>query len=260
MKKSLKKRFLHFDDIDEEIFDTKIYRYISYDEFREKLRKRRARFTNPAVWSAHDPYENVLFSIPCRQKGNSEKLSLNNLTRHFYAQCWTLSRESDLMWQVYNARYASNGGAIKIQTTIGLLLESQSHDFMYLGKVKYLTKSDFISAYRIFTKGISKHLVEDAGSGRVVAERLCYKRYPYRAEKEVRLILSDFVARAQNPIPEHIFRKFDVNKVVQRIVFDPRMDPAEYQNKKRILIKKGFENSIIQSSLYSVNEADFILK
>jgi hypothetical protein len=46
------------------------------------------------------------------------------------------------------------------------------------------------------------------------------------------------------------------NKLLKRIVFDPRIPSKIFEKRKDELIKLGFENEIIQSGLYRIREME----
>ena len=100
-----------------------------------------------------------------------------------YAQCWTLERSSDAMWQMYSADH----DAVRVRTTVGRLIDSLratqcsvADVSCFIGRIRYQK----ISQLRDFGKNM---FVRYMGS-EAIAQSLLIKRQAYRYENEVRLI------------------------------------------------------------------------
>lgn len=92
-----KKRLLNLNGIENPL-KKKVYRYISYETFMTLVEGSFTRMSRISGREEHDPFENVLFKFPMISGG--EHVGLSQLPRPYFAQCWTLTKESDLMWQL----------------------------------------------------------------------------------------------------------------------------------------------------------------
>lgn len=78
---------------------------------------------------------------------------------------------------------------------------------------------------------------------------LSFKRLEFKHEKEVRILI-----QIRKPITEEVFLfEFDVNKIIKKIVLDPRLTSSEFDFLKRKIQKLGFEGKIDKSKLYQVS-------
>lgn len=232
----------------------KVFRYISYDVFKTIVQNQHTRISRISGWEEHDPFENVLFKFPL-VRGN-EQVHLIQLPKHYFAQCWTLTRESDLMWQLYRQRYGQNGGVVKLESTVkGLLQSVSSLDFTYVGKVRYLTKDKLITHSRDIRNNFENILISDAGKGQAVAEMLLVKRYPYHQEKEVRLIAR---IEEESKYEKYFDHKTNIENFVSRIVFDPKLKDNEFRDKKNEILKFNNRLKMIRSELYKLRGEEFI--
>lgn len=231
----------------------KVFRYISYDVFKTIVQEQLTRISRISRWEEHDPFENVLFKFPLVQ--GKEKVHLDQLPRHYFAQCWTLTRESDLMWQLYRQRYAKQGGVVKLESSIeGLLNSVSSLNFSYVGKVRYLTKEKLIDHSRNNRKNFESILMNDAGRGNAIAKMLLVKRYPYHQEKEVRLIVR---IEEESRYGNYYDHKTTNESFISRVVFDPKLKDDEFRRKKIEILNIKDNLHLIRSELYKLKYDDF---
>lgn len=159
-----------------------------------------------------------------------------------YGQCWSLHRETDLMWRGYSPQK----DAVKLRTTIRALYYSLCE-----GAGRYRDVSCFIGGVRYFTKAriadvLSRINVVDP-SGVAIAGTLLVKRWAFRSEREIRLIYLNH----RRSFSKKIFRyEIDPNALFEEAVLDPRMKDTEAEQWKRRYRAAGFSRRIIQSGLY----------
>lgn len=225
--------------------DRCIYRIVSCDRFLKMLRDRQNCLVLPLLWD--DPFENfILNGTAVTPDGKHVKFAFRD---QLYGQCWSLHRETDLMWR----GYSPNKDAVKLKTTIRALygsLYEQGGPYRdascFIGKVRYLLKKRIADVLR-------RVIIPDP-SGVAVGATLLVKRWAFRSESEVRLIyLRQRRARSRHPLsrPRKAFcYKLDPNAVFMEAVLDPRMRDAEAKKWKQRFQNAGFKNRIIQSGLY----------
>ncbi len=238
--------------------DKKIFRYTSYSSLLQMMNSSENLLSKVSSWKKHDPFEDVICSIAKVNLAKNETIHFHKLTEHFYGQCWTTEIESEIMWQVYRARYSNKGGAVKIQTTIGNLKDTlDKHHSAYIGPVSYLRKAGLITLAKDFREKHEPYLLGDGGSGRNVAKLLLVKRYPYRFEKEVRLLFGDYESKGRQEFADYFSYRVDLEKMIQKVVFDPHMDIKSFHLKKRNIQKTQNNLKIVRSNLYKLVTNDF---
>jgi hypothetical protein len=193
---------------------------------------------HPRRWD--DPFENFILNCPIEVSAG--RLAHNELRKKVFGQCWSLHREADLMWRAYSPQKT----AIKLQTTVELLLKSffeacgTYRDLScFIGRVRYLKKEAIANVFD------QVNLLDPTGAG--IAQTLLVKRYGFRSEREVRLVFLDHEAAGRDGLFKY---RFDVNKVIDKAVLDPRMadkDVVEWTERFR---RAGFTGKLIQSGLY----------
>lgn len=228
--------YLNLIDID---FDTPIYRYMKWEYLKSFYQDPSHRWilANPSKWQ--DKFEHFIFK--CESFYNplmGDKIGIDHIASQYFAQCWTLTEECSMQWQVNkphsNTATDNNpeqdGGEIwvKIKTTPRKLLEEMFYSSnnlvadsfniltYFLGKVKYVD-DDFIRNYEITTP---EEIIDPNGLQQVLF--LLWKRKPYQCENEVRLIMqvdSEFKNVNRNSlIGRHIDNWYEL---IEEIVIDP---------------------------------------
>jgi hypothetical protein len=208
----------------------RIYRIISVARMYEMFDTRTSVLVNPNKWK--DPFESVVHAIfP---------------TVGLFGQCWTRHTASDAMWRIYSP----NSCSVRIRVKLNALVTTLSRSLCgtcgiaFIGSVKYLPQQKLI---RLITDLASNHGVRDPVQQ---ATTLLLKRFAFRHEREVRLLLvngqrfrdQDRFAYAMNP-----------HEVVDQIMLDPRL-AKEHANRLReeIRHRTGFKGSIKRSLLYTL--------
>lgn len=234
-------------NINTEEKERNIYRVMSVSRLIELFNTRQNTLSKPCLWD--DPFENVI--LQSRGILRDGRTVLFGMRDSFYGQCWTFNEELDAMWRIYSP----NKDGVKIRTNIIKLFESLHSAILprnrdvscFIGKVQYLTM-------REFNRYLDKPLeLESTGAG--IAKTLLIKREAFSYENEVRLI---YWAEKDDP-PNRIFQ-YNINpfKLIDEIVFDPRMDRYLYVCYGRYLKQIDYQGTIIQSDLYKAPENIFI--
>lgn len=248
-------KLINFKNVSSNLLNKKIYRYVSFETLLSLIENRSNRLSKVTSWKTFDPYENVLFEVPI--KSNNDIIHLSELSRHYYAQCWSLEKESDVMWQLYRSRYINKGGAVKIESTIGDLLNScSSEDFKFIGKVDYLKISGLKKYSKKLRESFEDVLMSDGGTGKAIARQLLIKRFAYRFEREIRLLVPKFKFKNENNFPENFDYKVDPKTFIKKVVFDPLMDIPDFRLKKNMILKVS-KLSVIRSNLYKFDVSQF---
>jgi hypothetical protein len=239
---------------DEEL-DKSVYRIFSFSRLRELFEERKLALVKPNLWE--DPFENFILNatgiFPNGMEFNIE--SRNS----FYGQCWSRTKESDAMWRIYSP----DKDGVKVKTTMRKLFEplfqlggvhrkmngNEYNLTSFIGKVQYQGKKKLLTMLSDRDR-MSGKLYDQSGKGQ--ASTFYFKRWAFRHENEVRLMYNG----NHDPLANGNIFKFDIDPIdlIDEIVFDPRMEKADYEIKKEITQNWGFDKKIIQSGLYKIEE------
>ena len=220
--------------------DTKIYRILSQEHFFQMFKEKKNVLVQPSQW--RDKFENLVLQSPIKSfsSGGGDFSFRDDV----YAQCWTLDKESDAMWQIY-----SNGvNTVKIRTTVGKLINglrntSPPGGYCYISEVDYISETQL----REFVRNIFKcdMTIED------IARSLLVKRTPYEYEKEIRLIYIESENKKKHE--DDIYKySIDPDDMIEQVVLNPCMSDYEYACFKDCVIKNTSltDKQVKHSSLY----------
>jgi len=226
--------YLNFDDNAPKRW---VYRITPVQRFIEGLTSGENVLVQPEKWD--DPFEAyILNAYGVLPDGGSVAFRLRH---NYFGQCWSLHRETDLMWRAYSPKADS----VKLKVRAAKLHDSlKSHQRRlashqsFLGRVSYQRKAEFRDTLR---RGC--HFGPPSESQ---AQALLVKRYGFRSEREVRLI-----AYAEGVTEPGLFRyPVDWNDLVRKAVLDPRMSKADANRAKKQIRAAGYSGKLIQSFLY----------
>ena len=219
--------------------EMKIYRIFQRKYFFELFEDKQNALLSPTNWN--DPFENVFLNSTVKTRtGERGSLGFRN---DVYAQCWTLARTSDAMWQIYSREE----DAIRVRTTVGKLIESlrSAHGewadvCCFVGRVEYLSEKRLTRfGETVFRHGISPE---------AIARSLLAKRLAYKHEREVRLIF--FEPRCVQHARGVYKYKIDPHTVFDQAMIDGRVSKKAYPKvKRRILERTGFPSEQIKRSM-----------
>jgi len=232
-------------------WETPLYRFTTVERVLMLFNQGKNTLVSPCKWD--DPFENLLASLTFRS--NDGKTYQHPYRNHIYAQCWTLSKETDATWRIY----VPNGNRVRIKTTVQKLHESlynsqSAHAPLscYIGKVEYKTEKKLGTLLTQATWVMDK-LMNSGPQGRV--ESLLFKRDAFKSEKEIRLIFLDNFIRGESYLYHY---DLDPSDVIMDITFDPRMDDALYETYSSILRKLNYSGKIGKSTLYRIPNIEIL--
>lgn len=211
-------------------------------------------FNRVSIWE--DVYENwFLKEKLVLQTGESGVA--DNLIPGVFGQSWTLLEESDAMWRIYSKINDPKNGtkkyladtSVRIRTTARKLFDAIYTDDKdvaraYIGKVEYLSQSDF-DKLRNSLSPLSPLDLNEA-----FVRSYFYKRSPFEHEQEVRPLLIYSPKETQFG-KDGVMFSIDSDTFIEEIVVDPRLSAGEYHYISGTLISLGiYNNKIRQSELY----------
>jgi len=225
--------------------DRYIYRIMPIHRLFEIFKSHEISLVSPEKWD--DPFENLIIKNEIEKARNyflnsnpTEEGVFNVFYSHkVAAQCWTLHKETDAMWRIYSQDTQGVKVKCSIRNLLKSLLESNPEsvsNFLFLGKVKYLTKTNVLSFLQSNLYGIT---------GLDSAKTLLIKRKEFKHESEVRLIYTYGNQKIKK-------LKIDPFDVFDEIVFDPRLNSNIYNAFSKSVIEAGFRKKVTKSLMYQL--------
>ncbi|NMF87078.1 hypothetical protein [Aromatoleum petrolei] len=236
--------------------DVPIYRIFPVWHLEEAVRLRRAVLVPPRRWD--DPFEVVgnAISVDCQDGPEI----INQSLPQAYAQCWSLTEESDTLLRAYSrvvkdALFGRNTsprdegvrvrstprkllGALKRGTPVGLTGE------WFLGAVKYVGRTELLQELANAIGAHGKRVFYYPANH---AKLLLLKRSAFSHEAEVRAI---FVQHDTDQDHDLLSIPLDPNEVFDEITFDPRLQTSERKEREAVLRSLGYSGSFGESELY----------
>ncbi len=240
-------------NLQEDEMDQPIYRYIKFDYLFELLKSKKNTLVKPFKWN--DPYEIFMSDLVINHVNNSESsIGLREFKHTYYAQCWTMKQECDLMWKVYVPK---NG--VKLKTTIRKLYNSISLQSLakinertkeiaevYIGKVKYLQREELLDSDFFDLKKLVSNWPINKDE---MVKTLFVKRKEFQSEDEVRIVLNtNFVGGKHKDLDDKV--EFTFDDMIDEIVIDPRVNEKVFSCYKKVIEDYGFKGEIKHSDLY----------
>ena len=239
--------------------DIPIYRYMKWEHLKNFYTDHKWVLANPRTWQ--DKYEHFIFK--CEKFYNPKigaTIELGNLEAQYFAQCWTLTEENSMQWQVNKPHSnssidntpQSNGGEIwvKIKSTPKKLLYEMFYSnnnlvnnglnvlTYFIGRVKYL-EEDYIRNFQITDP---KEIFDNKGLQQVIF--LLMKRKPYECENEVRLIMqtdSDFLRNNPGTLVKRPIDNW--YELIDEIVIDPWATDTQVQEVSSFMENLACQNN-----------------
>lgn len=253
---SMNTNFIRIDSLDVPLYRTFRFRYL-----REVLQERKLPLLAPHLWD--DPFENVLTKccITYKQDDKFKQEFFDRVRKPIYAQCWSLSVESDALWRIYsivvkdsvsgrNTTVEEEG--IKVRTTARKLLSALWNacptapgDSCFLGQVEYLSQK---KAVQRIADEVGRTRLNAFPGGVGHAMIMLVKREPFNHEQEVRLIYVEH--RKEQGNDPLFFINVDPSKLIEKIILDPRLSADDVKEREAELRCLGFRGPIVKSELY----------
>lgn len=215
-----------------------IYRITAVDRLVEGIHAGENVLVRPDRWD--DPFENVIMNaVGVLPDGGQVAFRLRH---NYFGQCWSLHKETDLMWRAYSPKR----DGVKLRVGLRALYDSlakhqgaTAQTACFLGRVEYKGRTTFEQTLR-------RGFVLDP-TNQSQARTLLVKRYGFSSEREVRLL-----AYSEDPsASEGLFRySVDWNDMLMELVLDPRMETKRATRAKARIRDAGYAGKIIQSGLY----------
>lgn len=269
-------------NLTQEKLNTPIFRIINFDRLTEILESKKNTLSRPENWD--DPFEKLLSLVSIE---GAYDLPIKTFGYYIYAQCWTFSEENDLLWRVYSperdgVRIRSTPlkllNSLKKSSTINSIkqnpaileqwsvnteeeadyVETSDGDIVpimdtvainqvilpFIGQVEYLTVREIWNYLSRINKDSD---LED------LIKSILIKREPFKNEEEVRFGVYNLDTLEPSFLKLGSGRfsyEFDINETFEEIVFDPRISMKKFDGLKNLIIKMGFNNPILRSSIY----------
>jgi len=234
--------------VDREEKKVYLYRIIPVKRVKELFENEELVFLKPEAWK--DPFENYLSKV---QFINSNRTHYIEYLKNVFGQCYSLGRETSLMWDAYTPK--SDGVRIKIEKDALIHYLKNQNQFnpknFEFGNVTYKRYGDFISSLQEDSKLIKLF----KNQNRELLKFFFEKRIEYQDEREFRIM---YDANNDNKDYGNLLRiKIPVSELIHSVRFDPKMKESECADLKDYFKNKGLDGRKIHRSLlykYEVNK------
>lgn len=219
-----------------------LYRYLSWRNLERMFTAQGLAVSSPYTWD--DP---------------TEYLWTNWVSRHVptkvYCCCWSPVKRSFAQWLVNStsSTCAFPDTTVRIRTTFKRMRKalrsttivgaSHAPDSASLAKVRYLRDNQVEDRHR--------SLHESGDPSLNAANALSYKRYPYRYEREVRLIVTIQAFSGT----DRAFFSCDLNLLLEQVMIDPRAQPSDVRAITERLSALQFKGIVRASRLLALPSA-----
>jgi len=243
-----------------EDLDAPIYRIFSFDRFCELLQSGNLVLVEPRLWE--DPLENVLMNCAILDTSKTPygQHFFHEIRQPIYAQCWSMTKESDTLLRAYSIVKKNTSGrnkfreleGVQVKSTPRKLLEAlwsavptHQADTCFFGKVKYQPEAEFL---RYFNDEIVSQRLQAFDGGLGQARSVLHKRDPFSYENEVRLI---YVGNKSQQSSSGIFCiPVKPNVLFDEVLVDPRLATGERLERAEEIRKLGFSGPIETDSRF----------
>ncbi len=223
--------------------DTKVYRYISLEDFISMTESKLTHFTRVINWE--DSWEAPLRYLPRIFDDGKPEVPQYDRSEEYYAQCWTLLPESDAMWRIYS----SDNRGIRITSTIGKFEKITNPRVLFCAKVFYYDELEEALSFAHMNKGRAS----------VIRDGLV-KRSSFKHEEEFRFIFLNVhpmvdLDESLRRVPYYPI-EFDPIQYIEDITIDPRASDYYLGIVKSYCKRAGYNVVPHKSDLYSDNAYD----
>jgi hypothetical protein len=242
---------------DDELLETKIYRYFRINDLIETLTTKKLKLKKPHLWN--DPFENLFLKSAMKDIHGNE-IDLGVTKEQIFAQCWTLKEESGLMW----SSYVHDKKGAKATSTIGSLLKIiPEHNIAFIKAVSYWSEKEI---FEYFANPLTFNVNETP-----LFKTLFIKRKEFEEEQEVRLVFHDMFRNCDPKSNIHIanfnrneyksdfaFLPIEPDLLFSEIILNPHLNEEKVEHYKN-KIGKWFNGNISKSKLYRVPNVTLII-
>lgn len=222
--------------------DKPVYKFYSLQRFLESVDKNRMYFRNVLNWADNWEMPTKLFNTNGLDE-HSAFFFESDKWHSTFATCFTSEFDTDALWRIYSP----GKSGICIETTARhLLQEMEPH--IKTGVAFYYAPVIYEDVGKSFPEVIFDKEKAKEYPAQFYASFI--KRRAFLHEQEMRLAVqkNDVYFRGANA-PMGIELPVDMNKVIKRVILDPRLTPQEVSYHKTCLEELGFPT--VQSSLFA---------
>jgi hypothetical protein len=227
-------------------WDKKIYRIFTIERFKEVITSKKLALVHPSKWD--DPFENFFLKANAIDE-NGDLISLEDVSKDWYGQCWTKYKDSDAMWRIYSP----NKDGVRVSTTIRKLFnavydrsDKDARRKYFIGEVQYKEREEIED----FLNNTSFIDISFGGKSDNFARILCIKRLEFQHENEVRILINDNNSIGSDRV---LLLDFDYASVFEDVALDPRFESTSFDSAKKLLTDAGCRLPISQSQLYKID-------
>lgn len=228
-----------------------LFRIITVQKAIDLFENKHLVLIKPSSWK--DPFENLISKVTFYKKSkkiNNDIIYKFSYLENVFGLCFTLGRESNLMWDAYTPY--SNGVRIKInlEKLKNVIKKDKNFDFtkFTFKKVDYVMYNDLIS-----TLNDAKTLIKlFKNQGPELLKYFFQKRREYKDEREFRIIYD--ANKTEYELRTTVEIKIEPSKLIENIRFDPKMNDKDCDALTKYFNRCGIDKrKIVRSLLYKYN-------
>lgn len=186
----------------------------------------------------------------------------DNVARSVLCMCWTRTCRSEGLWRLEPpadehepadrkwpgidrtvVRIRSSFDRLKNTIAGSTDLQDRLRGKSFLVPIKYLRDHEVERRF--------DSLAHTRAVGKEAAYALSFKRYPYRYEREIRLV---HVTKLPGDPSGRTPVDADLNTLIDQIMVDPRADTAVVEQIRNAARRAGFKNEVLHSRLFELPE------
>ena len=250
--------------------DEPVYRIFPLWFLEETLRLHQLALISPHLWE--DPFEVVgsMIAVNWLEGGRSKQVIINQSLPPVYAQCWSMTTESDTLLRAYSRvvkdpqfrrNICPREEGVRVQSTPRKLLEvllagvqSEPEVSCFIGSVQYLEQTELLQQIANAIGFAGLDAFENPANR---AKLLLMKREAFAHEAEVRMMAIHHRSGLSDSIS---WVPIDPNAVFDEITFDPRLETFERMEREISIRNLGYAGPLRGSQLYEPVELQVLLE
>ena len=131
----LMRGLLNFENINSlDLTNLKLFRYYKMDDFLKTIESKTLYLKKPHCWN--DPFENLFLKSKIIDV-NEKPIEMGIMKERVFAQCWSLKKESDLMWNSYIPDNVGVKVEVSLMNLNQAIINNSSIHNSYLYKVNF---------------------------------------------------------------------------------------------------------------------------
>lgn len=222
--------------------DTKIHRYMSFEDFVGLIETKKLNFTRIISWE--DTWEAPIRNLPRQFDDDNLHYPSYSREQEYFGQCWTTLKDSDAMWRIYS----HDRKGIKISSSISKFSKLENPRVLFCAPVYYYNDLEDALSFALNTVGRES-----------ISRDGYIKRDSFKHEQEIRFLFLDKYPMTNNYESEKSnYYKIEIDPfdLIEEIELDPRSSEYYLSIVVEYCKRAGFDIKPHKSELYTSNPSN----